>query len=356
MSGIKYQARLDGLRFIAIFMVLIEHFAYYIGQHISAGFYGVNLFFVISGFLITSILIKDHTETFKGSYLRFLGRRALRIFPIYYLCIFLIWLLQIDSYDKDLPYLLTYTYNYHLENTKSWSNIYSLYWSLSVEEQFYIFFPLIVLALRKKLKALLIVCLIIMLIAAGQILFDIFSLAKYNYVGLLTNMWPLTLGATGAVLWKQNIRFRFIFNSKLIELFVLLTLGIILTLPNWEVKIIVCPLLNLFLVLKAYHYKFYLPFIDRFLGHRWIVFTGRISYGIYVYHGFISYYLTVYFFDPIWKSIPFDTFGTFGKVGYHPWLLKLPLYTIITIVIAFVSYKFIEAPILKLKDRLFAAQ
>jgi peptidoglycan/LPS O-acetylase OafA/YrhL len=99
-----------------------------------------------------------------------------------------------------------------------------------------------------------------------------------------------------------------------------------------------------------------LPLIDRFLGSSHIVFTGRISYGIYVYHGFISYYLTMYVFDPVWNSIPFDRFGVFAKLEYHAWLLILPLYTIITIIIAYLSYKYLEAPILKQKDRLFEAK
>jgi peptidoglycan/LPS O-acetylase OafA/YrhL len=356
MSGITYGARLDGLRFVAIFMVLVEHFAYYIGKHISAGFYGVNLFFVISGFLITSILIKNSDRRLKESYLRFLGRRALRIFPIYYLSIFLIWFLKVGNYRDDIPYLLSYTYNYHLENTDGWSNIYSLYWSLSVEEQFYIFFPLIVLALRKNLRMLLVVCFFVLFISGLQIMFDVFSLRKYNYVGLLSNMWPLTLGAIGAVLRKLKINIDFIFHNRFIELLAYLTLVYLITSPSREVKILLCPLLNLYFVLKAYHYQFYLPLIDWFLSNSRIVFTGRISYGIYVYHGFINYYLTVYLFDPVWESIPFDTFSVLGKLKYHSWLIKLPLYTIITIIIASLSYKYLESPILKLKDHLFGSK
>ncbi|MBL7683626.1 MAG: acyltransferase [Flavipsychrobacter sp.] len=87
MFNLKHEPRLDGLRAIAILMVLVSHFAYFIGQYFASGFYGVNLFFVLSGFLITSILIVDSDKPFGKQYIKFIGRRSLRIFPIYYLTI-----------------------------------------------------------------------------------------------------------------------------------------------------------------------------------------------------------------------------------------------------------------------------
>jgi peptidoglycan/LPS O-acetylase OafA/YrhL len=79
----KYLVRIDGLRFDAIALVLIQYFAAGIGKHFSARFYGVDLFFVISGFLTTSILIKANDKGFKRNYINFIVRRTLRIFPIY---------------------------------------------------------------------------------------------------------------------------------------------------------------------------------------------------------------------------------------------------------------------------------
>ena len=79
--------KIDGLRAVAISLVLLEHFAMIIGRPIFAGFYGVDLFFVVSGFLVTGILIKQNDKTFLENYKRFIGRRTLRIFPIYYLTI-----------------------------------------------------------------------------------------------------------------------------------------------------------------------------------------------------------------------------------------------------------------------------
>ena len=108
----KYYERIDGLRFIAIFLVLLEHFAMYIGRPLYAGFYGVDLFFVISGFLVTTVLLKSNERSFKENYKRFIGRRTLRIFPIYYLTILLLWIFGLTIVRQNLPYLLTYTFNY----------------------------------------------------------------------------------------------------------------------------------------------------------------------------------------------------------------------------------------------------
>jgi peptidoglycan/LPS O-acetylase OafA/YrhL len=74
-TEINYYRKIDGLRFIAILFVMIEHFASFLAKYISAGYYGVDLFFVISGFLITGILLKPNVGSFKKNYLKFLWRR-----------------------------------------------------------------------------------------------------------------------------------------------------------------------------------------------------------------------------------------------------------------------------------------
>lgn len=354
MSGIKYQIKLDGLRFVAVFMVLVEHFAYYIGQHFSAGFYGVNLFFVISGFLITSILIKNRNSSFKTAYIHFIGRRALRIFPIYYLILFILAILGGTSIFRDLPYLISYTYNYHLENINGWSEKYSLYWSLSVEEQFYLFFPLIVISLRGKTKYLIVVCLFLIGLAFAQVYFDIFSIAKYNYVGLLSNMGPLALGALGAVVVRVKGKRYFLFESLIIELIVFGVLIWGLITVNYSNKLLLCSITNLFFVLKAYHFSFKISWINNFLSNSKVVFAGRVSYGIYVYHGIIAFYFTKYIFDPIWHSIPFEDFGKLAKIEFHNWIFKLPIYTLVAIAVASLSFKYLEMPVLKLKDKYFS--
>lgn len=334
---------------MAIFMVLIEHYAWYIGRFFSAGFYGVNLFFVISGFLITSILLRKNGADFKTSYINFLGRRAFRIFPIYYLVILIFILIGVPDLGRDLPYLLTYTFNYHIENIGAWDKFYGLYWSLSVEEQFYVAFPVIVIALKGNIKILTATCLLILLVAYSQILFNVFSLAKYDNVGLLTNMGPLTIGALGAIYLSTNPRMNLFFKSAIVEfIFIFFIITTIMT-KSHGFMLLFSSVLNLFLVLKAYYFSFSITYLNRILSNKIIVFIGRISYGIYVYHGIISYYFGLYIFDPVWHKIPFEQLGILTKIEFHSWLIKLPLYSFISILIAYISFKYIESPILKLK-------
>jgi len=196
----KYYEKIDGLRFVAIFFVLVEHFAFFLGRYISAGYYGVDLFFVISGFLITSILLKPNEKTFKTNYKNFLGRRTLRIFPIYYLTILILWVLNLHMIRDKLAWFVTYSFNY------AWV-LYNLplspvthFWSLCVEEQFYLFWPLIVLSLKSRQQKLMILIIGIVVLGYVQLIFNIFpSIGAYNMTGLFTRMSSLGLGEPGFI-------------------------------------------------------------------------------------------------------------------------------------------------------------
>lgn len=349
----EYKLKLDGLRCVAIMLVLLEHFAYVIGSKVSGGFYGVNLFFVISGFLITSILMKNAEQGFFQSYKLFLGRRFLRIFPIYYLTIFFLVLINTKGIKGDLFYLLTYSYNYRLGYTEDWSPVYKLYWSLSVEEQFYIFFPIIIILLRKNLKAILVVCILFVLVADIQILFNSFHSSKYNYVGLLTNMAPLSIGAIGAVLMGMGLIPEKFFSSIAVEVFMFILLIFLLTSDSWTLRMTACPFLSLYLVIKSTSFQFSLLTVEKVLSNKWVVFTGRVSYGVYVYHLILGTFFTQYLFDPLWTKIPFSELGVFRKVEYNSWIVKLPIITVLSIGFAYLSYILIEKPLLNLKDKYF---
>lgn len=349
----KYYEKIDGLRFVAIFFVLIEHFASIIGTHMSAGYYGVNLFFVISGFLITSILLKPNEKTFALNYKNFIGRRTLRIFPIYYLTILVLWLVHLDVIREKLIWFLTYTFNY------AWI-IYNLpitpvshFWSLGVEEQFYLFWPLVALSLKYKQKLLTIVILVIIVTGYGQQIFNIFpSISAYNDFGLLTNASSLGLGALAAVLSAQNLLPDKLFRNKILECLVFLIL-ISSLLLSYKFKTVVLGLCSFYLVLKAAKYEFYVKPINQLLKNKQIVRIGTLSYGIYVYHMPISHYFTDYVFNPVWTNIDFSHLGRFEKLQWHSWIIKFPLYSLLSYGVASLSFKYIESPILKLKDKFF---
>ncbi len=157
---------LDGLRGVAILLVLLNHalgvpLSHHIGLRsilgnvVSSTGYGVQLFFVLSGFLITGILLDSKKSD--HYFVNFFARRILRIFPLYYGTIFVFWLVARfygfvggDLFVHRLPWLLTYTSNILITLRNDWSFIFGThslghFWSLAVEEQFYFIWPAIVL-------------------------------------------------------------------------------------------------------------------------------------------------------------------------------------------------------------------
>jgi peptidoglycan/LPS O-acetylase OafA/YrhL len=138
---------LDGVRGLAILMVVVFH-----ARLANYGWLGVQLFFVLSGFLITGILWKERATA--GSlgfkFKKFWTRRALRIFPLYFGYLLALGVVYVifhfpPYYLKFIPYLLTYTFNY-TRTLPLWQDnpLFTQLWSLCVEEQFYIVFPFII--------------------------------------------------------------------------------------------------------------------------------------------------------------------------------------------------------------------
>jgi peptidoglycan/LPS O-acetylase OafA/YrhL len=142
---------LDGLRAVAVALVMLLHFGY-----LNGGWIGVQVFFVLSGFLITGVLLDDRDRPL-GAYLRrFYWRRTLRIFPLYYGYLVVVWLCHaIWGRPAELPQyaasLFTYTYNFtRLSPDWQASPFFTHFWSLAVEEQFYLVWPFVVHALSRR--------------------------------------------------------------------------------------------------------------------------------------------------------------------------------------------------------------
>jgi peptidoglycan/LPS O-acetylase OafA/YrhL len=155
---------LDGLRTISVALVLVSHFLPLAGYENAwnLGILGVKFFFVISGFLITGLLLKEIDKTSTVNLSKFYFRRTLRIFPPYYFYLFVLYVaLRFDvvSFTESFTSSLTYTSNYFVPDT--WNLLHT--WSLSVEEQFYLVFPFVLIFLGHRkigwlLAALIVVC------------------------------------------------------------------------------------------------------------------------------------------------------------------------------------------------------
>jgi peptidoglycan/LPS O-acetylase OafA/YrhL len=345
----QYFQKIDGLRFIAISVVFVHHIASIFSTYIDWGYFGVDLFFVISGFLITLILLKSKGK-FKKVYGNFLARRCLRIFPLYYFALAILIIIGHPVVRENIGYLLSYTFNYKFPFITE-DNPVGHFWSLCVEEQYYLFWPFIVLGLRKQLNSLSLVVIIMIFFAYLQIHFNIIpSISVYNYTGLTTRMGSLGLGSLGAILFTQQSNLlRLMLDNKYIEytMYAICISALVFFIP------FLMGVSSLFLVLKAAQNSFHFNGVSRLLSNKKVLYMGRISYGLYVYHIIVIFYGTPYVFDPFWNSIDFESFGRLSVLQYHSWLLKLPIYVGLTILISEVSYRYFENPLLRLKNAYF---
>lgn len=348
-----YSKQLDSLRFIAVFMVLIEHFANPLGIHFSAGYFGVDLFFVISGFLITKVLLNNKNE-FALSYKNFIGRRALRILPLYFLVVFILYLIGDTHVKGYLLYCLSFTFNYAMVYFNLPSNAITHFWTICIEEQFYLFWPLLILPFRQHKKWLIVFVFIFLVFCYGQFYFKwIESLVKYRWVGLVPRCFSLLIGALGALTISAQIINRQLFANKKIEWLLLFILAFFLF-THSSIKFIITPLICLYFVLKCYFNGFKSLLFNAFLNHKWMVYLGSISYGIYLIHLPIGYYLSQYFLMPYWDKFQFENFGSFNLIKNNIWIVEFPIYSTLTIFLAGLSYRYIETPFLKLKDKYFS--
>jgi peptidoglycan/LPS O-acetylase OafA/YrhL len=153
----KYFPSLDGLRCLSILMVIGFHCQLTCTRFFHTGQYGVSLFFVISGFLITTLLLREQLTSGTISLKNFYIRRTLRIFPLYYATLVLyIALVILTQHDPErggffyhLPYFVTYTSNWFVDKDAGEHVTFAFAWSLATEEQFYLIWPSIVRFAKK---------------------------------------------------------------------------------------------------------------------------------------------------------------------------------------------------------------
>lgn len=207
---------LDGVRSIAIWMVLLAHGFYGFANHpqaldgmpkilqlvIGHGWLGVDLFFVLSGFLITGILLDSREEA--GYFRRFYTRRALRILPVYYCSIVVMWLFYQDagSYFKiSLAFLANFARAFGIREPHG----PGVFWSLAVEEHFYMVWPLLVFLLNRRVLALA----SLLIVAAEPIARGIFAARGMDIEGgIYSYSWfrfdGLALGAILAICFRSQ--------------------------------------------------------------------------------------------------------------------------------------------------------
>ncbi len=343
----KYYKELDGLRFIAIAIVLIGHAGVAFPK---SGTVGVEIFFVLSGFLITMILTSEYQRKSKINIKDFYIRRFLRLFPALIILIFLYCITeQLVNREIKLDVIvivITYTANWARAIFDYDLGTMGHCWSLANEEQFYLIWPLIILFLEKNIKSHLNKFLILLFISLlcshyRASLVGIYSLPRI-YFSLDAHCDGLIMGSAMSYFSSyytkhQKIFYKFESHYKkfiiLISVIGLITLTHLISWINpsmsrigFTIVIIISSLVISDLVI------FKKSLLSTFLSFPLFVYLGKISYGLYLYH----YPIFIYLESTIYKSD--DNF-----------LLQLPLKLLLTILLSVLSYHLIELKILKLK-------
>ena len=284
---------LDGLRLVAVMLVILYHFGY----DIIPGGHGVMIFFVLSGFLITWLLLKEHEKTGTLSLRGFYRRRILRIFPAFY-AFWILWTSALLIFDKPVPWAqaiaaLGYVSNYYTAIVGDPNTGYSHTWSLAIEEQFYLLWPLALLAIgdrvssRIRALALFIAgvwvyrCLLVVTHSADQ---------GYIYAAFDTRADHLAVGCLLAVVLRHGYLNRF-WHFACRPWASCMTMAIFaasVALGQWigtswrdTVGFAVDPILIAILIAQTIALRE--TRLWRWLNWRWVTFGGTLSYSMYLY-------------------------------------------------------------------------
>ncbi|MBV1911525.1 MAG: acyltransferase [Kangiellaceae bacterium] len=356
---------LNSFRFFAFFAVFLFHLDFF-----EFGYMGVHAFFVLSGFLLTPIIIKmnEHLPT-KRYFINFYGRRSLRIFPLYFFYLILISLIayiSIEHFEYDvnnrlaraldqMVYAATYTYNFFaMSSSYEQTQTVTHFWSLAVEEQFYLIWPFVIYLIHKSSvkRALLII-----IVSGPMIRFLLAQLVMVNngagfndvdmvvYSFTLSNFDAFAIGGYFALYGKNTS------NLKILAMFLALVVigfvtdymsGVKFDLRSFGYSSFMKDsykyiwAFSLFstlfaLILVNIRDKVFLPII---FENKIIAYLGKISYGLYVYH-----FPLVYFVG--------------HELSHISFYVRAPIILALTIIISVLSYHLLEQRFLDAKDKLF---
>lgn len=356
----KYLPSIDSLRALAVLAVIIYHVDV---NYLPGGFLGVDLFFVLSGYLISSLIIKEYKKTGSVNLYNFYIRRARRLLPAVYFMItvglvvmvlFNEVLLRKSHLDAIFGYIYSSNWWYIFHKLDYFDSFgaqspFKHLWSLAIEEQFYMIFPLLFLLVNRKKKSkdgtyklnknflYVVLGLIIVSLIAHIILFDINNISRI-YFGTDTRAFSLLVGVVGAILYpmerlhaKVTLQQNMIYSVvSLVSIATLITVMIYTSEYNtWLYRggFLLVAVLGLIVIISSGKQH---TLMSRLLSFKPVVFIGKISYSLYLWH-----------FPVLVLTTPVSEIG-------NPNIYFVILRVILTFVVAIVSYVFVETPIRKL--------
>jgi len=360
----RYIRALDGVRGAAVLLVMLFHFGY-----LAIGWVGVQIFFVLSGYLITNILLENRDATLLEYVSRFYWRRAMRIFPLYYAFLFVVAVTHAIAgvptfVREDLVWLFTFTANFARIREGDLGPSFVHLWSLAVEEQFYLMWPLLLYLLPTRYLRWVPVAIIILAPVARTVIFqwlrarghDVEFAARAVYVLPVTQFDAFAAGAAISILKLERIRnaghwfllgltVTAIGGAAVLAMSYIwgpgafwASLGYALYLEQSYGYIWAYSLINL---VSAFGIVCALQGLGpaRMLEKQPFAWIGRISYGIYVYH------LPLLFFGKsVLAASGIAQRGVVRPVFFVVWLATVVL-------ISSASFRLLETPFLKLKGR-----
>ncbi|HGZ6373815.1 TPA: acyltransferase family protein [Staphylococcus aureus] len=348
----RYMPGLDGLRAIAVLGIIIYHLN---KQWLTGGFLGVDTFFVISGYLITSLLLKEYDDTGIIKLKSFWIRRLKRLLPAVIVLLMVVGtatlLLKSDNIIRvkhDIIAAIFYVSNWwYIAKDVNYFEQFSFMplkhlWSLAIEEQFYIFFPVILVTLLLTIKKRYKIGFIfwgVSIISLGLMMF-IYSINGDHsrvYFGTDTRLQTLLLGVILAFLWPpfklkndppKVVKYVIDSIGSLSFIVLILLFFIINDETNWiyDGGFYLISILTLFIIASVVHPS---TWIAKIFSNPVLVFIGKRSYSLYLWHFAVISFVHSYYVD--------------GQIPVYVYFIDISL----TIIFAELSYRFIETPFRK---------
>ena len=310
MHSIKYRKEIDGLRAIAVLPVIFFHAGFSL---FKGGFSGVDIFFVISGYLITSIILKESIQD-KFSVLNFYERRARRILPALFLVMLfclplsfiLLWPNDLENFGQSLVATTLFSNNILLffTSTDYWSLSAEFKpllhtWSLGVEEQYYLVFPLVMILIWPlKLNKIFFILLLLTILSffLSVYLSGIAEFQTINFYLLPSRFWELLTGSMCAIylIGKSSNHFLPLIWKNILSalgLFALFFAFFVLDETLNKDFLMLLPVIGTVLIILFTDEK---TFVGRFLSLKPMIYIGLISFSLYLWHQPIYAFLRAY--------------------------------------------------------------